>query len=112
MLAAVPALAQTPKAEVGVTVGWVFSDGVSGDGVVVPGQGTFNRLDPKDSFGWGFDIGVFAGPNSEVGFLFGNQRSTLQAGGFSTKDIGSMSVNTYHGTYTYNFGDGRAKVRP
>jgi hypothetical protein len=112
VLAAVPALAQTPKAEVGVTVGWVFSDGVSGDGVIVPGQGTFNRLDPKDSFGWGFDIGVFAGPNSEVGFLFGSQRSTLQAGGLTTKDIGSMSVNTYHGTYTYNFGDGNAGVRP
>lgn len=112
VLLAVPAFAQAPKAEVGVTFGWVFSDGVSGDTIVVPGQGSFNRLDPKDSFGWGLDIGVFVGPNSEVGFLYGNQRSTLQAGGSTTKDIGTLNVNTYHGTYTYNFGDGQSRVRP
>jgi hypothetical protein len=109
MLAAMPALAQ--KAEVGVTFGWVFSDGVSGDARVVPGVGTFNRLDPKDSFGWGVDIGVFVTPQVEVGFLYNNQPSKLQAGGSSTVDIGDMSINTYHGTFTYNTGDGDAKLR-
>ena len=112
MLAAVPAFAQEPKVEVGVTFAWVFSDGVSGDAILVPGQGTFDRLDPKDSFGWGIDLGFFVGPNTEVGFIYGNQRSTLQAGGSTTKDIGDMSINTYHGTFTYNMGESDARIRP
>ena len=112
MLAAVPAFAQTPKAEVAVTFAWVLSDGVSGDAIIIPGQGTFDRLDPKDSFGWGIDFGFFVGPNAEVGFIYGNQRSTLQAGGTTTKDIGDMSVNTYHGTFTYNLGESDATIRP
>ncbi len=109
-LAASPAFAQ--KAEVGVTFGWIFSDGVSGDNRVVPGVGTFNRLDPTDAFGWGIDIGVFVGPNAEVGFLYGNQATTLEASGTTTREIGDMSVTSYHGTFTYNFGDADAKVRP
>jgi hypothetical protein len=112
MLAAVPAFAQAPRVEVGVTFAWVFADGVSGDAIIIPGQGTFDRLDPKDSFGWGLDLGYFVGPNAEVGFLYGNQPSTLQAGGTSTKDIGDMSISTYHGTFTYNLGEGDAKIRP
>ncbi len=37
-LAAVPAFAQ--KAEVGVTFGWVYADGVSGNTYIVPGVGS------------------------------------------------------------------------
>jgi hypothetical protein len=110
MLASAPAFAQ--KAEVGVTFGWVFADGVSGNTYVVPGVGTFSRIDPKDSFGWGIDLGFFIGPNAEVGFLYSNQPTTLQVSGSATKDVGSMSINTYHGTYTYNFGEHDAAVRP
>jgi hypothetical protein len=120
LLAAMPAFAQ--KAEVGVTFGWVFSDGVSGNALNIPvgcpspavGSciGTFNRLDPKDSFGWGIDVGVFVGPNAEVGFLYNNQPSTLQAGGTTTLDIGNMKINTYHGYFAYNWGAGDAKFRP
>ena len=111
MLAAVPAFAQ--KAEVGVTFGWVFNDGVSGNSIPVAGVGTFNRLDPKDAFGWGIDLGFFVGgPNTEVGFMFSQTPSTLQAGGTTTVDIGNMNITNYHGTFTYNFGESDAKVRP
>ena len=47
-----------------------------------------------------------------MGFIYGNQPSTLQAGGTTTKDIGDMSVSTYHGTFTYNFGESDATIRP
>jgi outer membrane protein W len=111
LLAALPAFAQ--KAEVGVTVGWVFADGVSStSNIVVPGAGTFNRMDPKDSFGWGFDIGVFVGPNAEVGFQYTQQPTKLQVSGTTTVDVGDLSTHTYHGTFTYNFGEGDAKIRP
>ena len=113
MLAAAPAFAQAPKAEVGLFAGWVFSDGVSaGTSLVVPGVGTFNRVDPKDSFGWGFDVGVMVGPNAEVGFMYTQQPTTLQAGGTTTKDIGDLSTHTYHGTLMYNFGPSDSKIRP
>ena len=44
------ASASAQGAEVSGTVGWTFSDGVSGNAVVVPGVGTFDRIDPKDSW--------------------------------------------------------------
>ena len=110
MLASAPAFAQ--KAELGVTFGWVISDGVDfGSSVVAPG-GVFTRVDPKDSFGWGIDLGFFVGPNAEVGFLYGQQLSKLEASGSKIVDIGDMTVSTYHGTFTYNFGAHDAAVRP
>jgi hypothetical protein len=113
MMATLPAFAQEPKAEVGVTIGWVFADGVSTtNNIVVPGVGTFNRIDPKDSFGWGIDVGFFVGPNAEVGFQYTQQPTKLEASGTTTVDIGDMSAHTYHGTFTYNFGPGDAKIRP
>src|SRR3954451_23357138 len=110
MLTAMPAFAQ--KAEVGVTFGWVFSDGVSGNTVVVPGAGTFNRIDPKDLLGWGIDVGVFVTPQAEVGFIYGNQPTKLQASGTGTIDIGDLSTNSYHGYLAYNWGESGAKIRP
>ena len=80
-IAATPAFAQAPKAEVGVFAGWVYSDGVSGDNFRAGDGNIYNRVDPKDSFGWGIDIGVFVGPNAEVGFIYANQPTTLQISG-------------------------------
>ena len=75
-------------------------------------EACYSRVDPKDSFGWGIDVGFFISPNSEVGFLYGQQLSTLQASGTNVVDIGDMTVSTYHGTFTYNFGESSAAVRP
>lgn len=111
-LAAVPVFAQQPKAEVGVVVGWVFADGVSGDNFKAGDGNVYNRVDPKDSFGWGLDIGVFVGPNAEVGFIYANQPTTLQVSGTATKDVGDQTTSTYHGYVAYNWGESDAKMRP
>jgi len=111
-IAATPAFAQAPKAEVGVFLGWVYSDGVSGDNFRAGDGNIYNRVDPKDSFGWGLDIGVFVGPNAEVGFIYSNQPTTLQISGTSTKDVGDQSTHTYHGYFGYNWGEPDAPVRP
>jgi opacity protein-like surface antigen len=110
-MSAAPAMAQTPKAEVGVFAGWALQDGVSGNSYTVPGVGVFDRIDPADSFSWGFDVGVLLGQGAEVGFLFSNQPSKLTIGGTSTIDIGDMSVNTYHGYFAYNWATG-GKIHP
>jgi len=111
VLLASPVLAQEKRVEASVLVGWTFADGVSGQSVVTP-SGVFDRVDPKDSFRWGLGVGILASEHAEVGFLFGQQMTTLQAGGTSTVDIGDMSINTYHGYFGFNAGDADAKVRP
>lgn len=111
-LAGAPASAQDARVELSGTAGWTFSDGVSGDGVLVPGVGTFNRIDPKDAFSWGLRLGFLVNENSEVGFLFNQQRSALEISGASSVEIGDQSVYNYHGYYAYNFGDSDAPARP
>lgn len=66
----------------------------------------------KDSFKWGFSAGAVLDEGLEVGFMFGQQRSTLTAGGTNTIDIGDMAVNTYHGYLAYNFLEDDDAVRP
>ena len=106
-----PALAQEKRVEASVMVGWTFADGVSGQSIVTP-SGVFDRVDPKDSFKWGLGVGIMASEHAEVGFMFGQQMTTLQAGGTSTVDVGDMSINTYHGYFGFNAGDSDSKVRP
>ena len=111
-LAAATVSAQDPRVEVSATAGWTFSDGVSGDGVTVPGVGSFDRIDPKDAFSWGLRLGFLVNENSEVGFLFNQQSTSLEIGGTSTFELGDLSLRNYHGYYAYNFGDGDATARP
>jgi opacity protein-like surface antigen len=106
------AWAQDPRVEISGTVGWTFSDGVSGNTVIVPGAGSFDRIDPKDAFSWGARIGIFATPNVEVGALFDLQSTSLEVAGTATAKLGDMSIYNYHGYFAYNFGDSDAPVRP
>jgi len=112
MTTAAPAFAQDHKVEASVLLGWTFSDGVDGTAVRAPDGNTYNRIDTADSFKWGLDIGFFATPQVEVGFLYGQQMSTLTLGGTATKDIGDINVVNYHGYVAYHMGDPDAKVRP
>jgi len=106
-----PAFAQDKRAEVSVLFGWTFSDGVDGQAIVTP-SGVFDRVDPKDSFKFGLGVGVMVTENAEVGFLYGNQMTTLQVSGTSTVDIGDTTISTYHGYFGYNGFAADAKVRP
>jgi hypothetical protein len=107
---AVPAFAQV-KGEVGIFAGWTFADGVSGDARLARDGNIYDRIDPKDSFGWGIDVGILVGPG-EVGFIYSNQPSQLEVSGTNTREIGDMKINTYHGYFAYNFGGSDAKVVP
>lgn len=106
----VPSFAQ--RAELGVFAGWTFADGVSGDPFLAGDGNIYDRIDPKDAFGWGFDVGVFVSEGAEVGFLFSNQPSKLEISGTATREIGDLSVNTYHGYFAYNWGAADSGARP
>lgn len=110
-LAATSAQAQSSKFEISATAGYTFSDGVSG-ATVETDEGTFNRLDPADSFSWGLRFGYMLSGNSEIGFLFDTQPTQLEAGGRDKATVGDMNVYNYHGYYSYSFMDRDAVARP
>jgi hypothetical protein len=96
---AAPAVAQEQRFEASVLLGWAFSEGVDGDPVITGDGNVYNRVDPKDSFKWGLSGGALVTEGAEVGFMFGQQRSTLEASGTNTVDVGDMTVDTYHGYF-------------
>jgi opacity protein-like surface antigen len=112
-LACSAAWAQDPRVEIGGTAGWTFSDGVGGaNAVIVPGVGTFSRIDPKDAFSWGLRVGFMVNENVEVGGLFNQQSTSLEISGTTTVKLGDEKLYNYHGYFAYNFGDSDAKARP
>jgi opacity protein-like surface antigen len=112
-LGAATAMAQEPRVELGATAGWTFSDGVGGaNAVIVPGVGTFDRIDPKDAFSWGIRLGFMATDNVEIGGLFNMQSTSLELGGTTSVKLADETIYNYHGYIAYNFGDPGAKARP
>lgn len=116
ILVATPLFAQDKRVEISFLVGWTFSDGVdSGTGFpLITPEGTFDRADPKDSFKWGLTGGLLVTENAEVGFQFGQQASALEVSGpgTPTREVGDMTVRTYHGYFAYNFLEAGSQIRP
>jgi len=112
MLAAAGTASAQKRVEISGLLGYTYSDGVDGQGVLAGNGEIYDSIEPKDSFNWGFGVGVLVGRNAEVGFLFGQQMSTLQVGGTTTTDVGDFNINTYHGYFAYNFGAPESPVRP
>jgi opacity protein-like surface antigen len=109
---AAPAQAQDYRVELGGTAGWVFSDGVTFDGIIAGDGNLYNGIEPKDSFGYSLNLGYFVNDQTEVGFLFSQQKTTLTVLGTNDREIGDMSLDNYHGYVAYNAGDSDATVRP
>jgi hypothetical protein len=106
------AWAQT-KVQVTGLFGYTVSDGVSGDARPGGDGNTYNRLDPKDGGNFGISVGFMVNPNAEVGFMYRRQMSNMVASGpNSSKELGKMNVDGYHGYFAYYFGDPEAKVNP
>jgi opacity protein-like surface antigen len=105
-----PAFAQ--RVEVSGLFGWTLSDGVTGQAVLAGDGNLYDTVDVKDSFSWGFSVGVNATEQVEVGFLYGQQMSALAVEGTKVRDIGDLKINTYHPYVAYNAGDSSSTVRP
>jgi len=112
LLSAGAAQAGDARVEIGGGAGWTFSDGVTFDGVLAGDGNIYNSIEPKDSFSYQLNLGINLSPRFELGFLFSQQKSTLQVGGTATREIGDQSVDNYHGYFALNFGDPDASVRP
>jgi hypothetical protein len=106
------AWAQEQKFSISGNVGWILSDGVSGDARLAGDGRIYNRVDPTDSLAWGVTVGFLFGEHSEVGALFEQQESTLEISGQSALELADFTIRTYHGFYAYNFGEAEKPVRP
>jgi outer membrane protein W len=120
VLFSAPVLAQEKRVEVSFLAVWTLSDGVTTvDEELVPALdgNLYNRLDPKDSFKWGFTAGFLLTENVELGFQYGQQDTTLVAGGeilgvAGTRSFGDLRVSTYHGYVSYTFFGEASRLRP
>ena len=92
--------------------GWTLSDGVEGDGILAGDGNIYDAVDVKDSVSWGAGIGFNATDNVEVGFLFGQQLSKMVLKGTAERELGDLTVNTYHPYVAFNAGAPDAPVRP
>jgi opacity protein-like surface antigen len=116
---AAAASAQEKRFELSGTLGYTFSDGVSGSATDRFGN-EFSRIDPADAFSWNIRGGFLVNENLEVGALFGMQSSSLgitlrgATGGTGSDGnlftIGDENIYNYHGYVAYNFGE--SKIRP
>jgi hypothetical protein len=105
-------LSAQPRVEVSGNVGWTVSDGVDGQGILAGDGNIYDAVDVKDSFSWGFGIGVLATENAEVGFLFSQQMSQMRLDGTAIREVGDLNVNSYHPYFAYNFMASDSAVRP
>jgi hypothetical protein len=101
-----------PKVEVSFILGWTFSDGVSGDPFLARDGNIYDTIEPKDSFSWGFTGEYFLTDQIEAGFLYDHQASKLEISGTANREIGDLSINTYQGIFSYNWGEGDSPARP
>jgi opacity protein-like surface antigen len=107
------AMAQDQRFEIGANFGYTFSEGVDINQFTIP-DGTVTKVNPVSSSSWGLNADYLITENVAVGFLFDQQMSKLNvdmlAGG--NVDIADLDVYNYHGTFTYNFGEGDSPIRP
>ena len=81
----------------GANFGYTLSDGVSFQGVPGPRWETSTtESSPKTAASWGLQLSYHVNENSEVGFLFDKQSSSLDVVGTTTRPIGDMSLENYH----------------
>jgi opacity protein-like surface antigen len=111
MGAASTATAQEQRSEVTGFVGYTASEGVKTDPGSLIGE-VVDEVNPTSGLSYGFSYGFFVTEQAEVGFQWGQQASTLEIVGSSTRELADLTVNNYHGIFTYNLGDSRDMVRP
>ncbi len=113
-LLAAPAFAQSDaRVEISVNGGYTLSEGVDVSDQTVVGL-IISEVNPKSAGSYNINASFFMSEQAQVGFLFGQQFSTLELKTtLGTKhDAADMTVNNYHGIFTYNFGYSDSQLRP
>jgi hypothetical protein len=105
------ASAQEPRVEITGFGGYTFSEGVKVD----PGRlisAIIEEVNPTSGASFGAGLSVFLTDYAQVGFQWSQQDSNLEVKGTTIREIASLTLNSYHGTFTYNLGEPDALVLP
>ena len=103
MLPASLAFAQEPNVEISFFGGYTFSEGIKTDPGSLVGA-VIDEVNPTSGPSYGVGVDVFVTDVASIGFRLGRQDSNLEVKGTTTRELASMTLNHYHGVFTYHFG--------
>ncbi len=109
-----PARAQQYKVEIEVFGDYTFSEGVPVNLEIFEGLGV-DQITPVSGGSYGVRVGVYASEHTQFGFQFAQQFSELElraGSAIGKRSVTDMTVNNYHGVFTYNWGFQDDAVRP
>src|SRR4051794_34879838 len=97
VLSVTGARADEPRGEASFTLGYTYSNGVTGESVPINGK-LFDTAEPKNSASFAGQVEFYLIPNWEAGFIYKRQFSQLTISGINTdpEDVGDMSVTGYY----------------
>ena len=104
--------AQERRLEFGGTLGWTFSDGVSGPGVRGTSGLLATGIAPENGTSYAFFAAYFLNENLQLGVQAGRQESQLQVTGEQPVELGGMGIENYHAVLTTLMGDDDLQARP
>jgi hypothetical protein len=113
-LTATTALGQDKRFELIPWIGFTASSGVDIRNQDIGDARIINYLAPKSGMSYGGLVNYMLSENFSIGFLINQQRSNLEGviQGGEKIEFTDMSVNNYHGVFTYNAGDEDSEIRP
>jgi opacity protein-like surface antigen len=110
VLAVAPAAAQ--RVETSASIGYSWSEGISGDDRLVNGQ-IYNEGGLDSGTSWNFTIGGFVTERVQLEFLYGRQSSLFNVSGPNARrDIADLNIDHYMGNVVYNWGEASSRMRP
>lgn len=105
--------AQERRLEIGGTLGWTFSAGVSRDSGLVGTSGLIaTGIAPEDSVSYSLFAAYFLNENVQLGLQAGRQESQLQVTGEQPVELGGIGIENYHAVVTTLMGDDELQARP
>jgi len=105
-----PAVAQD-RFEISGFGGYTFSEGIDVLRADL-GPDFVNEVDVDSAPSYGGAVNYWLNDQTQVGFQFGLQDSSLLLKGSSEVVVTDLKVYNYHGVYTYNAGTSGARTRP
>jgi len=103
ILPASPVSAQDQRIEISGFGGYTFSEGIETDPGSLVGA-VIDEVNPTSGPSYGVGLDVFVTDVASIGFRWGRQDSNLEVKGTTTRQVTSMTLNHYHGVFTYHFG--------
>jgi opacity protein-like surface antigen len=112
MMLPVASAAYAQRVEISGNFGYSASEGIASTQPPLIGQ-RYDSLEVKSGQSANFTFGVFLNEQTQVEFLWGRQKSQLQAEGpGGVLPVSELHVDSYMGNFVYNFGARESRMTP